>query len=261
MYRFTLSLKARRLPVAAGVVAAFGSIWFTCKDQLYYSNSYGNLLWQYFVPSFLKSGSSSNVPGRHSSGPHTPRKLPLVEIRRNERFVPVNIGVVSHYESNNLAANEPMEDRNVEYRLLDGLLFGVFDGHSGWQCADDVMNRLPYYVAFSLAGSNGIYNSKELDKIFSNVNQLGETVVASKRANDILGQKVLDLMKNGYFHNMSIEQKLKSAHVLLDDDIVYGALPEVNGYDHEKILKGLSGACAITAYIQGNDLYVANSGM
>jgi pyruvate dehydrogenase phosphatase len=260
MYRFTLSLKARRLPVAAGVVAAFGSIWLTCKDQLYYSNSYGSLLWQYFVPSFLKTGSAPNIPGKQSSNPQSSRKLPHVEIRRNEKFVPVNFGVVSHYESNNLASNEPIEDRNAEYRVLDGLLFGVFDGHSGWQCAQEVMNRLPFYVAFSLASKHGIRDPKELDKIFSRVGQLEGTQVARKSAKDILGPKACEFVENGNLVNTGIDQQLRSAYSLLDNDIVYEALPEVNGYDHEKIMKGLSGACAITAYVQGNDLYVANSG-
>ena len=259
MYRFTYSLlKARRLPVAAGVVAAFGSIWLTCKDQLYYNNSYGSLLWQYFVPSFLKSGSTPNIPGRHSSSPQASRKVPHVEIRRNEKSVPVNFGVVSHYESNNLASNDPIEDRNAEYRVLDGLMFGVFDGHSGWQCAEEVMNRLPYYIAFSLASQHG--DLQELDKIVSKVSGLGGTQVARKSAKDILGPKAHDFVEKGYVENASVEQQLRSAYGILDDDIVYEALPEVNGYDHEKIMKGLSGACAITAYIEGNDLYVSNSG-
>ena len=258
MYKFALSLKARRLPVAAGVVAAFGSIWLTCKDQLYYSNSCGSLLWQYIVPSFLKTGSSPNIPERHSSSPQASRKLPHVEIRRKEKLVPVNFGVVSHYESNNLASNDPTEDRNAEYRIADGLLFGVFDGHSGWHCAEEVMNRLPYYVAFSSASEHG--NPREMDKILSGVSQLGETSIARKSTKDILGPKAEDFFKNVNFNNASTEQQLRTAYTLLDDDIVYEALPEVNGYDHEKIMKGLSGACAITAYVQGDDLYVASSG-
>jgi hypothetical protein len=261
MYRFTHSLlKTRRLPVAAGVVAAFGSIWLTCKDQFYYSNSYGSLLWQYLVPNFLKSNSAPNIPGQHSNRPQACRKLPRVEIRRNEKSVPVNFGIVSHYDSNNLASNEPIEDRNAEYHVLNGLLFGVFDGHSGWQCAEEVMNRLPYYVAFSLASQNGINEPWKLDKIFSKVSHLGRNQVTEKSAKDVLGPKAHDCLGEGYFNNASVDQQLANAYSILDDDIVHEALPEVNGYDHEKIMKGLSGACALTAYIEGNDLYVSNSG-
>ena len=256
MYRLALSLKARGLPVAAGVVVAFGSIWVTCKDHLYYNNSCSSLLWQYFVPSFLKTNSSPNIPERHTS-PRASRKLPHVEIRKNEKLVPVNFGVVSHYESNNLPSNDPMEDRNAEYRISDGLLFGVFDGHSGWQCAEEVMNRLPYYFALSSASKRDTGNP---DKIFSGVDRLGEISIARKSTKDILGPKAGDFFKNVNFENESVEQKLRTAYRLLDDDIVYEALPEVNGYDHEKIMKGLSGACAISAYVQREDLYVASSG-
>ena len=260
MYRFTHSLlKTRRLPVAAGVVAAFSSIWLTCKDQFYYSNSYGSFLWQYFVPSFLKSGSAPDSPGKHSKRPQASRKLPHVEIRRNEKSVPVNFGVVSHYESNNLASNEPIEDRNAEYHVLNGLLFGVFDGHSGWQCAEEVMNRLPYYVAFSLASQHGIGDRQKLDKIFSKVSRLGGIQVTEKSAEDVLGPKAHGFLEKGH-NNTSVDQQLANAFSVLDNDIVYEALPEVNGYDHEKIMKGLSGACALTAYIEGDDLYIANSG-
>ena len=245
--------------MAAGVVAAFGSIWLTCKDQFYYSNSYSSFLWQYFVPSFLKSGSAP-VPGKHSGKPQASRKLPHVEIRRNEKSVPVNFGFVSHYETNNLGSNEPIEDRNAEYHVLDGLLFGVFDGHSGWQCAEEVMNRLPYYVAFSLASQNSIDDLQELDKIFSNVSHLGDIQFTEKSAEDVLGPKAHEFLAKRN-DNMSIDQQLANAYSTLDNDIVYEALPEVNGYDHQKIMKGLSGACALTTYIKGNDLYVANSGM
>ncbi|XP_028403718.1 pyruvate dehydrogenase [acetyl-transferring]-phosphatase 1, mitochondrial-like [Dendronephthya gigantea] len=251
MPRFTV---ARRRPYAAGVVAAFGLVWLTCKDQFYHSNSYSNLLWHYLVPSFLKSSSSPSLPWKNSRDPQTSRKLPHVEIRRNEKFIPVNSGVVSHYESNNLPSNDPMEDRNGEYRVSDGLIFGVFDGHSGWQCAEEVMNRLPYYTALSLQSEN------VLDKTFSRVNHLDKNLASSKNVKDILGPKAHIFLETVNSVNQTVEQQLKNAYTLLDEDIVYEALPEVNGYDNEKIMKGLSGACALTAYIHNNDLYVSNSG-
>lgn len=251
MPRFTL---VRRRPFAAGVMAAFGLVWLSCKDQFYYSNSYSNFLWQYFVPSFLKSGSTPSLPGKHSRDPPTSLKLPQEEIRRNEKLISVNFGVVSHYESNNLASNDPMEDRNGEYRVSDGLIFGVFDGHSGWQCAEEVMNRLPYYTALSLASEYG------LDKIFSVVSHLDKDLVSKKSVKDILGPKAHTFLETANSVPQTVEQQLKNAYTLLDDDIVYEALPDVNGYDNEKIMKGLSGACALTAYILNNDLYVASSG-
>lgn len=260
MYRFTL--KATKFPLATGVVAAFGSLWLTCKDQLYYTNSYGSLLWQYFVPSFLKTGGQPNASRRHPSGPKESRKLPHVEIRRNEKLVPVNIDVVSHYESNHLASNDPIEDRNAEYRVLDGLLFSVFDGHSGWQCAEEVMNRLPFYVAVSLASEHGygIAELSELERTLSDVTQLGGTQCAIKDYKDILGPKTQDFIRKGTFKNGSVEHQLIRAYALLDNDIVHEALPDVNGYDNTNIMKGLSGACAITAYIKGKDLFVSNAG-
>lgn len=252
---------SRKLPVAAGVVAAVGSVWLTCKDKIHcrsnHSNSYSGFFWDYFVPSYFKT---DKLPERRSGRPKLSQSIPHAEIRRNQKLVLVNFGLVSHYESNNLAANDPIEDRNSEYRLSEGLLFSVYDGHSGWHCAEEVMKRLPYYIAISLQSHDideNIPHSKTLDKIFSTTISLDETCVSNDLKN-ILGANGHDLLNND--NTVAIKDKLANAYRLLDDDIVYESLPKVNGNDHEKTMTGLAGACAITAYINGCDLYVANSG-
>lgn len=259
--RITWLLRARRLPAAAGLFAAFGTIWLGCKDQFYFSNSYGSLLWQYIVPSFLKGDVNSSLPEGHPDSSRTPRKLPNIEIRKREKLVSVNMGVVSHYETNNLASNEPIEDRNSEYMLSNGVLFGVFDGHSGWQCAENVMKRLPYYMALSMTCAQEMNVSVDVvfDKLLGEVRSFGHG--PNNVVKDLFGKKATELcMSAGASRVESIEEQLKNAFKILDEDIVYEAMPNVNGHVPEEMLKGLSGACAITAYVQDNELYTANSG-
>ncbi|KPP78768.1 Pyruvate dehydrogenase (acetyl-transferring)-phosphatase 2, mitochondrial-like [Scleropages formosus] len=59
---------------------------------------------------------------------------------------------VLRFESNQLAANVPNEDRRSAATCLQtkGMLFGVFDGHGGHACAQTVSERLLYYVAVAL---------------------------------------------------------------------------------------------------------------
>lgn len=258
--------RVRRLHAAAGVLATFGTIWLGCNDQFYFSSSCGSFVWQYFVPGFLKGNVNSSVPGRYPDSPQSPRKLPNVQIRKREKVVSVNMGVISHYETNSLASNEPVEDRNSEHMLSNGVLFGVFDGHSGWQCAEDVMKRLPYYVALSMtcggemdANPDRVY-SKLLGEVKSFEQSLGHDL--DNAAKDLFGKKAKELCESALKTSQvkDIDQQLKNAFKLLDDDIVHEAMPNVNGHMPEEMLKGLSGACAITAYVQERELYIASSG-
>lgn len=59
---------------------------------------------------------------------------------------------VLKFESNQLGANVPLEDRRCAATCLRtrGMLFGVFDGHGGHTCAQAVSERLPYYVATAM---------------------------------------------------------------------------------------------------------------
>ncbi|XP_076849052.1 pyruvate dehydrogenase [acetyl-transferring]-phosphatase 2, mitochondrial [Brachyhypopomus gauderio] len=80
-------------------------------------------------------------------------------LRANEQSVRIpefdrrgGLSPVLKFESNQLAANSPLEDRRSSVTCLQtrGMLFGVFDGHGGHACAQAVSERLPYYVAVAM---------------------------------------------------------------------------------------------------------------
>lgn len=104
------------------------------------------------------------------------------------------LSAVRRFDSNQLAANTPNEDRRsaatclqvctfsplpvphppffslysckMEFRFLyllqsKGMLFGVFDGHGGWPCAQAVSERLLYYIAVAMMPKHSL---DELEK-------------------------------------------------------------------------------------------------
>ncbi|XP_053356617.1 pyruvate dehydrogenase [acetyl-transferring]-phosphatase 2, mitochondrial [Clarias gariepinus] len=86
-------------------------------------------------------------------------------LRANEQSVRVpefdrrgGVSPVLKFESNQLAANSPLEDRRSSASCLQtrGMLFGVFDGHGGHTCAQVVSERLPYYVAVAMMSESSL---------------------------------------------------------------------------------------------------------
>ena len=204
-------------------------------------------------------------------------------LRRNEKQVKLNNGVISYFESCSLASNNPSEDRNIECKFLstNGLCFGVFDGHGGWQCAETVRTRLPLYLALSLLpktelialqkGSEIEVKQEEFLAVFGNEEVSNSDLSAeftSKSAGYTLSQKqdvfhtgTKYLVKNlkEKVHEISgIPDSLSIAFTQLDDDICTEAIP-VKVLD-DAFLAGASGSCALVAYIEGQHLYVANTG-
>ncbi|XP_068595539.1 pyruvate dehydrogenase [acetyl-transferring]-phosphatase 2, mitochondrial [Brachionichthys hirsutus] len=70
---------------------------------------------------------------------------------------------VRRFESNQVAANAPNEDRRSSATCMqsEGMLFGVFDGHGGWACAQAVSERLLYYIAVAMMPKKSL---EELEK-------------------------------------------------------------------------------------------------
>uniref|UniRef100_A0A8C4SGT2 Putative pyruvate dehydrogenase phosphatase isoenzyme 2 n=1 Tax=Erpetoichthys calabaricus TaxID=27687 RepID=A0A8C4SGT2_ERPCA len=79
-------------------------------------------------------------------------------LRANELSVRIpefdgrSLSSVLRFESNQLPANSPTEDRRSVATCMQtkGMMFGVFDGHAGFACAQAVSERLLYYIAMAL---------------------------------------------------------------------------------------------------------------
>lgn len=180
---------------------------------------------------------------------------------------------VLRFESNQLAANSPVEDRQGVASCLQthGLMFGIFDGHGGHACAQAVSERLFSYMAVSLMSQQtleqmeeAMENMKPLLPILQWLKHPGDSIykdVTSVHLDHlrVYWQELLDLhMEMG----LSTEEALKHSFQRLDSDLSL----EIQAPLEDEMARNLflqiafSGATACMAHVNGVHLHVANAG-
>ena len=178
-------------------------------------------------------------------------------------------GVITRFDTNQYSANSPIEDRHVEchFPSSNALMFGVFDGHSGYHCSESLRRRLPQYLSSAMTKATN-NNERVLGKIndftvvgmehSNNPDLMLPKNLANKQAMLKTGanefSKYLDDIKTAFTRNDALVAAFKT----LDNDICNEAIP--HGVADNALLVGLAGSCAIASVIQGDDLFVANTG-
>ncbi|KAI9209664.1 phosphatase 2C-like domain-containing protein [Polychytrium aggregatum] len=144
---------------------------------------------------------------------------------------------VVQYHINQVASNPAIEDYHCEDQLDNGaVVFGIFDGHGGPHTARILSRELSSYVAHAI-------KKQSEPSIWSWIWPSPE-----------ISRKQL------------ITDALKEAFRAMDSDLVNAAFepetPDQAGlaYILAALRPAASGSCAILAYIEGNDLYVACTG-
>lgn len=179
---------------------------------------------------------------------------------------------VIKFESNQLAANSPNEDRRSAATCLQtkGMMFGVFDGHGGYACAQSVSERLLYYTAVSLMPQSTI---QDIEFAMERMKPVLPILQTYKHPNDyvyrevasiylahlrMFWQELLDLEIKG----LTVEDALASAFRRLDLDI---SLEAQAPSDHDlfknvALQVAFSGATACVAHVDDINLHIANVG-
>ena len=269
--------------VAAAFVGSMYTFGFNRSLTLQASNGQDDATNSLGLRDLLQKLIHNFVQGTGPEKPPLSPKEASEILRRNEKITEVNIGAVSYFETNNFASNNPCEDRNNEWLLLktNGAAFGVFDGHGGWQCAEAVKNRLPLYLALSLLSKSDLtILERNLSKGFSidefvtsfqtDKSPVGEKKSSKSNVGYTLSQKqevfhtgpkylVKNLLQKSFQGRMPAGESLSLAFTQLDDDISTEAIP-VKVLD-DSFVSGATGACALVSYIEGQDLFVANTGI
>uniref|UniRef100_A0A671MER8 [Pyruvate dehydrogenase [acetyl-transferring]]-phosphatase 1, mitochondrial n=1 Tax=Sinocyclocheilus anshuiensis TaxID=1608454 RepID=A0A671MER8_9TELE len=185
-----------------------------------------------------------------------------------------NLSSVMGFDSNQLPANAPIEDRRSAATCLQtrGMLYGVFDGHAGCACAQALSERLFYYIAVSLLPHETLM---DLENAVESGRPLHPILQWHKHRNDYFSkeasrlyfsslrtywQELLDLSVPG--EQPDVAEALLSAFKRLDNDISLEAqVGDPNAFLHYWVLRvAFSGATACVAHIDGNELHVANTG-
>ncbi|KAI8892768.1 phosphatase 2C-like domain-containing protein [Globomyces pollinis-pini] len=157
-------------------------------------------------------------------------------LTENELFLKSDSSLVSRIDHNSIASNNPIEDYHSQHRFNDSLIIGIYDGHGGYECAKLVKKYMASYVAHYVS------------------------------------QPIPDQVSK----SEHIKSSLQSAFVALDHDILNGILKakkvstswfypfSSSESDYKAVVRNLksatSGACAIVAYIDKDDIYVASAG-
>lgn len=184
-------------------------------------------------------------------------------------------GAVKNFVTNKLASNNPIEDRAAEIRLklkqeeLAGqYLFGIFDGHAGCACAQVLSERLFSYIAVMLSPLEILEDIRH-----GKINPCDDLINRFARKDCYLSSDMADMYQTSLQKlsnelltapndDCTIEDILKAAFMRLDHDILADAYPADGRLtlNLETLSLALSGACATVAYVDGTNLYVANSG-
>ncbi|KAM9854686.1 pyruvate dehydrogenase [acetyl-transferring]-phosphatase 2, mitochondrial [Aulostomus maculatus] len=201
-------------------------------------------------------------------------------LRSNEQTVNVpefdgrGLSSVKKFESNQLAANTPNEDRRSAATCVqaNGMLFGVFDGHGGWACAQAVSERLLYYIAIAMTPKQSL---EELEKCMEQGRPVPSILQWYKHHTDynsresaslyienlrVFWQELLDSEEDN--EGMSIPDALDFAFKRLDTDISLEAqVPLSNDLMKSIAIQvAFAGCTACVAHVGTDGIHVANSG-
>nr|XP_006639780.1 PREDICTED: pyruvate dehydrogenase [acetyl-transferring]-phosphatase 1, mitochondrial-like [Lepisosteus oculatus]XP_015220557.1 PREDICTED: pyruvate dehydrogenase [acetyl-transferring]-phosphatase 1, mitochondrial-like [Lepisosteus oculatus]XP_015220558.1 PREDICTED: pyruvate dehydrogenase [acetyl-transferring]-phosphatase 1, mitochondrial-like [Lepisosteus oculatus]XP_015220559.1 PREDICTED: pyruvate dehydrogenase [acetyl-transferring]-phosphatase 1, mitochondrial-like [Lepisosteus oculatus] len=185
-----------------------------------------------------------------------------------------NASPVLGFDSNLLPSNVPSEDRRSAATCLQsrGMLFGVFDGHAGYACAQAVSERLFYYIAVSLLPLKTLM---DIEEAVENERPVFPVLQWHKHPNDYVStdagklyfsslrtywQELIELHAGE--HHKDIGAALVGAFQRLDSDISLEAQVELGDpLSHYTPLRvAISGCTACVAHVDGLDLHVANLG-
>ncbi|XP_003225395.1 pyruvate dehydrogenase [acetyl-transferring]-phosphatase 2, mitochondrial [Anolis carolinensis] len=184
-----------------------------------------------------------------------------------------NPSSVLRFESNHLAANSPAEDRRSAATCLQtrGMMFGIFDGHAGYACAQAVSERLFSYIAVSLLSQKKL---EEIESAMESMKPILPILQWHKHPNDSFFQEVASLylerlriywqtlLNMDLEPGLTIEEALIHAFKRLDSDISLEAqAPSENELVKNIALQvAFSGATACLAHVDSVHLHIANTG-
>ncbi|XP_061101609.1 pyruvate dehydrogenase [acetyl-transferring]-phosphatase 2, mitochondrial-like [Conger conger] len=197
-------------------------------------------------------------------------------LRANEQAVRFPEGPALGFESNQLAANAPMEDRRSAVTCLRtrGAMFGVFDGHCGHACAQTVAERLLYYAAVALMPRPGLV---ELEAAMSDLRPLSPVLQWHKHHNDYnyrqstslylrhlraFWREILAGEEAAGGEGMSPRDALDRAFRRLDSDISLEAQVPLQSDPLRSLALevAFSGSTACVAHVGADGVHLANAG-
>ncbi|XP_015223785.2 pyruvate dehydrogenase [acetyl-transferring]-phosphatase 2, mitochondrial isoform X2 [Lepisosteus oculatus] len=183
------------------------------------------------------------------------------------------VSSVLRFESNQLPANSPIEDRRSAATCLQtkGMMFGVFDGHGGYSCAQAVSERLLYYIAVALMSEKDL---QEIESAMENLKPVLPILQWYKHPNDhnyrdsaslyVDHLRVFwqELLSNDHGEGLGTKDALEYAFKRLDSDISLEAQVPLDNdlMKNTAIQVAFAGSTACVAHVDAEGIHVANTG-
>uniref|UniRef100_A0A3P9I147 Putative pyruvate dehydrogenase phosphatase isoenzyme 2 n=1 Tax=Oryzias latipes TaxID=8090 RepID=A0A3P9I147_ORYLA len=261
------------------------SSWFQGAHHCHFSHSWGSSACDRLCSTYEESRKWSLHHGKYFSTRQdldfhqSPFQINSI-LRSNEQSVHLpefdgrRLSAVRKFDCNQLAANTPNEDRRSAATCLQskGMLFGVFDGHSGWACAQAVSERLLYYVAVAMMPKpcleeleRSMESSRRVPPILQWYKHHADLNYRDSASlyNDHLRVFWQELLNNeDQDAGMSPQEALDCAFKRLDADISLEAqVPLSNDLLRSTAIQvAFSGCTACVAHVDTDGIYVANTG-
>ncbi|NP_571700.2 pyruvate dehydrogenase [acetyl-transferring]-phosphatase 2, mitochondrial [Danio rerio] len=228
-----------------------------------------------------QEGENRLHPPRHEMDFQMSRLQINAVLRANEQSVRVpefdgrgGPSPVLRFESNQLPANTPLEDRRSSASSLQtrSMLFGVFDGHGGHACAQAVSERLPYYISVAMMAESVL---EDLEAAMETSRPVPPILQWYKHHNDynyresaalyvdhlrVFWQELLASEEHG--DGMRPADALSYAFQRLDTDLSLEAqVPLANDLMRNTALQAAFAGCtACVAHVGPEGVHVANAG-
>lgn len=184
------------------------------------------------------------------------------------------LSAVRKFQSNQLAANTPNEDRRSAATCLQtkGMLFGVFDGHGGWACAQAVSERLLYYIAVAMMSKQSL---EDLEQCMEHGRPIPPILQWHKHHMDFSYRESASLYTDHlrvfwqellgseeHDGGMSPSEALDCAFKRLDTDISLEAQAPLSNdlMKNTAIQVAFAGCTACVAHVGTDGIHVANAG-
>ncbi|ORY96661.1 phosphatase 2C-like domain-containing protein [Syncephalastrum racemosum] len=221
------------VPAVTGVVGLGGAGYYFSKKN----------------PSSSTTSSSSATP----TSPAPPAKQDIYDSRPFTLLTPDEIDSrlrsgqfasrtptvnrVSAIYTTRMASNNPVEDNYSVDLIQDKLIAGVYDGHIGRHCSELIKKQLPIYVARELQQQQD--NKVPVETAISNAFETLDADI-QQRFYDLFPKNVKHATENNIRDAIARHPNPKAAELIVKEAI--------------------TGSCACTVYLDGDDLYAANTG-
>ena len=184
-------------------------------------------------------------------------------LQKNEATRTFKDSVVKRFDVVFLGSNSPIEDRFVVglSKNLKVAMFAMIDGHKGTHCSQYLQENMLQHISSHLHSST---KDKDDLKVLLDLSS-----VESKQHHDMNEVAFSQGSDASHLPAETIKNSLKSSFINLDQKMSDVALEDVkaiisghvmNDKMQQRILTALNGACALSALVRSNDIFIANTG-